>query len=159
MMPTPTYVPLATITLASTDSEIVLSSIAASYRDLIVVINGASTATSLVALRFNSDTTTAYSYVLMLGNGSSSDSASASSQDEARIGVYWSTPNVTVTQVMDYSATNKHKTILSRSNNAANRVSATASRWANTDAVHTVTVVNDVSTFTVGTTISIYGVN
>jgi hypothetical protein len=123
-----------------------------------LVINGASSGTSLVGLRFNSDTGTNYSYVLMLGNGSSTDSASGSSQDEARVGVFWSTPNTLITQIQDYSATDKNKTLLSRSNNSANRVSATATRWASNNAIHTVSVVNDVSAFTSGTTLSLYGI-
>ena len=158
-MPTSTYVALATTTLASASSSVTFSSIPTSgYRDLVLVINGASSGTSMVGLRFNGDTTTAYSYVLMLGTGSTTDSASASSQDEGRIGVFWSTPNVLTSQIQDYSATDKHKTILSRANNTSNRVSATATRWGNTDAIHTVTVVNEVSAFTIGTTLSLYGI-
>ena len=156
--PVSTYVALATTTLGASASSVTFSSIPASYRDLTLVINGASSGTSMVGLRFNGDTTTAYSYVLMLGTGSTTDSASASSQDEGRIGVFWSTPNVLTSQIQDYSATDKHKTILSRANNTSNRVSATATRWGNTDAIHTVAVVNEVSAFTIGTTLSLYGI-
>jgi len=157
-MATPTYVALAEIELASATSSVTLTGFSQDYRDLILVVNGASSGTSLVGLRFNSDTGTNYSYVLMLGNGGSTDSASGSSQDEARVGVFWSTPNTLITQIQDYSATDKNKTLLSRSNNASNRVSATATRWASNSAIHTVSVVNDVSAFTAGTTLSLYGI-
>jgi hypothetical protein len=61
---------------------------------------------------------------------------------------------------MDYSATDKHKTVLSRNNVAGGGVDAFANRWANTAAITSVEV--RVSTggqfFATPTTLSLYGV-
>jgi hypothetical protein len=63
------------------------------------------------------------------------------------------------TQIMDYSATDKHKTTLSRGSGAGINAIAFAGRWANTAAVTTVSVVYPGGgQFTVGSTFSLYGI-
>ena len=154
-MPTPTYIPLATVTLGSSAASVTFSSIPATYRDLILVFNGTMTATDSQFLRFNGDTTDAnYTGVFMRGNGSATSSSST--------GKYISTTsggrlNVMV-QIMDYSATDKHKTFLQRGDTAEAQVVARAMRWANTAAITSVSVVSDASTFASGMTMSLYGV-
>ena len=64
----------------------------------------------------------------------------------------------TIAQVMDYSATDKHKTFLVRSNIPANNVAAHAVRWANTAAITTVAVEAISTTWAVGTTFALYGI-
>jgi hypothetical protein len=66
---------------------------------------------------------------------------------------------VVIINVMDYSATDKHKTILARDagGNAA-QAGAIASRWANSAAVTSATVVNTGGNFNSGSTFSLYGV-
>jgi hypothetical protein len=59
---------------------------------------------------------------------------------------------------MDYSATDKHKTVLTRNNITDNNVTAIASRWANTAAITSVTVLSPSSTITSGSTISLYAI-
>jgi hypothetical protein len=161
-MPTQTYTPLATVTLASTASSVVLSNIPASYRDLIVVYSGNITANStLGAYRFNGDTGSNYTGV-NTSNATSGTRATTSSdfyfQDVAGV-------NRAIIQVMDYSATDKHKTVLARSGNAAAWVQMYANRWANTAAITSMTLLPiDASTFAptstwaVGTTFNLYGV-
>lgn len=163
-MPTPTYVPLSTITLASTDSEIVFSSIPATYRDLIVVTDSLITnpnTTDSLGVRFNGDTSSNYSWVRMVGTGSTTASASGTTNlgYSGVIGPANKTPSVI--QVMDYSATDKHKTIISRSGGgSAAWVTAFATRWANTSAVTSIAIRTDGShSFTIGSTFSLYGVN
>lgn len=165
-MPTPTYTPIATITLASTDSEIVFSSIPATYRDLIVVVNVkmATGAVDWGRIKFNSSSS-GYSWVNMAGTGSTTASESVSSETAGRISTYarWSTTQFTnvITQIMDYSATDKHKTFLSRANDpAVNGVEAEASRWASTDAIHTIQIYqNDLNPMAIGSTFSLYGIS
>ena len=156
-MPTSTYIPLATITLASTDSEIVFSSIPATYRDLIIVAAGTTAADTQVLVRFNSDSGSNYSYVGMEGNGSSASSFS-NTGTEIR-GLFGSaTQHNNILQVMDYSATDKHKTALGRRNIASASVVAIAGRWANTAAVHTVSLIGLTQSWQVGSTFSLYGI-
>jgi hypothetical protein len=61
-------------------------------------------------------------------------------------------------QIMDYSATDKHKTILGRGNADGAYTIATANRWANTSAVTSVTLYAAGDAWASGTTVSIYGI-
>ncbi len=159
-MPTPTYTPLANVTLGSATGSVTFSSIPATYRDLILVTN----ATSLVGgpfafLRFNGDTGSNYNYVFMYGDGSSAVSSVTSSSTQGFIGNTDAAGiNTTITQIMDYSATDKHKSYLARNGRAGGLVIATAGRWANTNAVTSMSVTVSTSTFAIGSTFSLYGV-
>jgi hypothetical protein len=61
---------------------------------------------------------------------------------------------------MDYSATDKHKTVISRFGSAARETQATASRWANTAALTSINFFQESGgvTFSTGSTFSLYGV-
>ena len=163
MAVTPTYVPLGTITLASGVTSATFSSIPAGYRDLIIVVNGGrTTGTAAVEVRFNSDTGANYSWLSMFGNGSSTGSNTQGAFNTF-IPMAWNA-NITtsfdymgIAQVMDYSATDKHKTMLVRNGRASGATEAIAGRWANTAAINTIQII--VGTAIAGTTISIYGVN
>jgi hypothetical protein len=159
-MPTPTYTPLATVTLSSAATSVTFSSIPATYRDLILVIAGETSAGDRdVALRFNSDTGSNYSRVLMFGDGSSTGSNSATVSNFPI--AYNSTSGrfQSETSIMDYSATDKHKTGLSRSNQSNGLVSAWAARWANTSAVNSLQVLlSGTGNFNTGTVFSLFGI-
>jgi hypothetical protein len=160
-MPTPTYTPLANVTLGSTASSVTFSNIPATYRDLILVMNGTSTSGNPFAfLRFNGDSGSNYNYVFMYGDGTPSGAVSASfaNQTTGFIGnLDTGARNTVIAQVLDYSATDKHKPMLAR-NGGGGLVIATAGRWANTSAVTSMSVNTNTSTFTAGFTFSLYGV-
>lgn len=163
-MGTPTYIPLATITLGSSDGQIVFDSIPAGFRDLVIVCNFQNSGTASASrLRINGDTGSSYFGVWMVGQGSSTGSGSESSQTSARIfgasiGPANTFSNVGIIQVMDYSG-DKHKTVLTRYGSAATDVQATASRWANTAAVTSVTVFDILGqTYSAGSTFSLYAI-
>jgi hypothetical protein len=163
-MPTNTYTALATVTLGGTDSEIVFASIPNTYKDLILIINGKASVPGAdsAVMRFNSDTGSNYSNVRMVGTGS----AATSYSDTAAFGYVGVITNSTnpfsiITQIMDYSATDKHKTFLSRSGQDNGWASAFAARWANTAAITSVSVLvptGSTWTYQAGTTFSLYGV-
>jgi len=154
-VPTPTYTALANITLGSSASSVTFSSIPATYRDLVLVVVGTATADATWGLRFNGDTGSNYPYVEMNGDGASTTSTT-STLTFFRIGRTTGTQGTTIIQIMDYSATDKHKTGLSRTGPANEIVRAVASRWANTAAITSI-VTNNV-TFASGTTLSLYGI-
>lgn len=157
-MPTNTYTALATLTLTGTDSEIVFASIPATYRDLVLVVAGTSDSNSGLYLRFNSDTGTNYTTVGMYGNGSSAISFSQS-LSFTNTNFISSSQGVNTVQVMDYSATDKHKTLLARASYAGNQAQAAAARWASTSAITSITLFMDAGrSFATGTTFSLYGV-
>ena len=163
-MPTPTYTPLATVTLGSSASSVTFSSIPTdgTYRDLVLVTKGGGGANVFVSI--NGDTTNSnYSAVQMSGTGSVAVGALPTPDTaQARFLNYYGfmtadLNTVIITQFMDYSATDKHKTYLSRSNNAANGVAALAGRRANTEAITSIAIISDGS-FLTGSTFNLFGI-
>lgn len=153
------YVPLANTTVAVTATSITFSSISQSYRDLVVVITGTSSIAAGLFWIFNTDnTSTNYNNVYMLGDGGSATSGTANSNS-------WSSmrgSNLTQfnVSIMDYSATDKHKTVLLRQNSASDSGAfALAGRWSNTAAINSVQLSLGTSTFSAGTTFALYGVS
>ena len=61
-MPTPTYTPLANVTLGAAASSVTVGSIPATYRDVICVVVAEGSTTLQGRIRLNSDTGSAYSY-------------------------------------------------------------------------------------------------
>jgi hypothetical protein len=94
----------------------------------------------------------------MGGNGSSTFSSSDSTV--GLIGELKSSNRGTIiVSIMDYSATDKHKTFLSRSNDPET-VQSFAGRWGSTAAVNAIKVLNQVThNFNSGTTFSLYGIS
>lgn len=154
---TPTYVALGTVILSGASASVTFSSIPATYRDLIIVMTGSTSNTTNPRVQFNGDTGNG-SYVYMLGTGSST--GSGANTDAALVGgLANGVQQSMIIQVMDYSATDKHKTILSRSNSTSEPVWAFASRWASTAAVNQVRLLNQAGTnFNSGSTFSLFGI-
>lgn len=163
-MATPTYDLLDSVTLSSSASSVTFSSIDQSYRDLILVAEFAGgNGDFYPRLRFNSDSGANYSYVEMRGNGSSANSYNGGSETGAQLnGAYASisNPAMYVVEIMDYSATDKHKTLLSRSNRANQMVNAMVNRWANTSAISNIQLYSsNGNTMASGATLYLYGVS
>jgi hypothetical protein len=164
-MPTPTYTPLATVTLGTAKASVTFSSIPATYRDLVLVCDNLKTtlSTSAVFIRFNG-ASSGYSNVLMRGNGTDAVSSSPAATSDRTFVTYSAEPTASnptncIVQIMDYSATDKHKTVLSRSNNASDATEALAGRYASTSAITSLQVGMDGAlSFAAGSTFSLYGV-
>ena len=161
-MPTPTYTPLATVTLGADAASVTFSSIPATYRDLILILNGQSTAGE-ISFRLNADSGSNYSQVFMRGSSTTQSGASTFNKAFPFINsVGNATRLVGQIQFMDYSATDKHKTNLSRTGYVQNSDSAfsteaTAIRWANTAAITTIAFTSTGS-FASGSTFNLYGI-
>jgi len=147
---------LSTTTL--TTGTTTISTISGSYKNLLVLAKGiyCSTNTDL-RIRLNSDTGSNYSFVLAQGDGSSAFSGSYSGTS-MEVGVLTTGRGNVIAQIMDYSATDKHKIVLARGDQAADRTRMTAGRWANTSAITTVKVMTNANQMASGSTISLYGV-
>ena len=163
-MPTLTYTPLATLTLSASAASVTFSSISQAYRDLVLVVQLKSSAVANVYVRPNSDATTAnYSQVYMGGSGTAAYSASATSNPGFML-TGLSNPDATnlwnaKLDLMDYSATDKHKTALVRADDASEGTLAQASRWASTAAVTSLVITtNTATTWSAGSTFSLYGI-
>ena len=158
-MPTATYTPLATVTLGSSASSVTFSNIPATYRDLILVIQGTVPVASNIGLRFNGDSGSNYSYVYAFGSGSSTGTGSGT--DTVIYGGAFNNTSISQStfQIMDYSATDKHKTVLNRTEETNAATYMWADRWANTAAITTIQVrLSSGGNFNSASTFSLYGV-
>jgi hypothetical protein len=158
-MPIATYSPLANITLSGSASSITFSSIPSGYRDLIIVCDGTAGTTSgnlSINVSFNGDTTSNnYPSLRMAANGV----ATASSSETPFIGTMGNLQSNLIIQIFDYSASDKHKPVLSRQNSTGNNlVSAYALRWTNLSAISSLTLGVQSTQFNAGTTAALYGI-
>lgn len=157
-------VPLQNITLGSTVTSVTFGSIPTSgFRDLRIVASIVYTGSGqgYSALRFNGDTGANYNRVQMNGNGSAAQSNAIANETVAYLHNSSNDTNPTqiTVDIMDYSATDKHKLSLSRGNSASAQVSAIAGRWASTSAITSVTfLANLTGALPTGSTIALYGV-
>jgi hypothetical protein len=169
-MPTQTYRPLATVTLGSSAASVTFSSIPATYRDLIVAATAqdpvSGTTFSNIGLQFNNDTGSNYNWTDMYGDGTSAV-AQVQSNSATILAGYMSSQNNVFSvhnfQFMDYSATDKHKTVLVRSSlgtrspNTTQLAQATTGRWANTAAITSIRIIGGTA-FKAGSTFNLYGI-
>jgi hypothetical protein len=154
------YTALANVTLGSSASTVTFSSISGSYRDLVLIIDsrGASFAPQI---RFNSDSGSNYAWVWMGGDGSGTSSNSASSVAQFNLGNFatWANPTSAIFNIMDYSATDKHKTVLNRIDIPSGGTSGWAMRWANTAAISSIQLFAAAGSYAAGSTLALYGVS
>lgn len=161
-------VALYSTTLAAATSSVTIGGIPTNgYRDLRLVIQGGATSgAENLRMTINGDTTYGnYSWVRMTGNGSSASSSTTPGDDgfggSRRINTqgYFAADlnNVTTVDIIDYSATDKHKTYLSRAGQPA--VDAMAIRWASTSAIASLTFdLAAGATLRAGSTFTLYGI-
>ena len=153
-MPTPTYTLIDSVTLGSSAATVTFSSIPAGG-DAVLVISGTASAAASIKVKLNADaTTTNYNWLLMYGNGSS---AISSSFNDSYIGSINTSQGNSIIQLFDFSATDKHKSYLSRMN-IDTQVRAGAGRWANTSAITSVELFTSAGTFDSGTTFHLYDI-
>jgi hypothetical protein len=163
-MPTSTYTPLATVTIGSPAGSVTFSSIPATYRDLIVTFSGSLSASTRIDLRVGAgslDTGNNYNSVIMWGNGTSASSVNYNNNplmytlfDPTNSGTGIVNASFSI---MDYSATNKHKTFIGRADSSTNLAMAFAGRWASTSALTTIALL-PIANFTTGSVVSLYGI-
>lgn len=156
-----TYDLLDSVTLSSSASSVTFSSITQDYRDLIFVAVSTTSAGGSRFGRVNGDSGTNYSYVMMQTDGSSAGSYKNSTDrlyQDFTTSASTTVPATAIWQFMDYSATDKHKTLLMRDGGADKAVQALAQRWANTSAITSLTFSTNTGNFNAGSQFSIYGV-
>jgi hypothetical protein len=161
-MPTQTYISLAEVTLGSTAASVTFSSISQSYRDLVFVLNGTlSVAEQDVMIILNGNSTNT-DYFRIHGSGTINSTLSAGSGNFRNITNwgYWTNNEnaMLVLQLMDYSATNKHKNFLVRSGRASSGLDMMSTRFASTSAINSVAFATSAGLFAAGTTLSLYGI-
>ena len=154
-MPTPTYTLIDSVTLASSASSVTFSGISATGKgDLVLAVDQISSATEDLLISINSNTTGAdYPSVRMRGSGSA---ASTNTDTNRQIGHATTGRSNNIIQIMDYSATDKHKSILSRNGDNQVGVYAYAMRFASTAAVTSISLAPNAGTFNASSTFHLY---
>ena len=142
-------------TLGSAAASVTFSSIPQGYRDLVLVFGGSTASDDYLGLQFNSDTTSSYSVVRAYNTLSGTFNTTYGLISSGDVSI----DNLQIVQIMDYSATDKHKTFLSRSNNSG-YVAMHAGRWANTSAITLVKIMTGLgANYVAGSTFTLYGSN
>jgi hypothetical protein len=160
---TGTYTLIASNTLSSNAGTVTLSSIPATYTDLILVTNIIGNAAQQIYFQVNGDTASNYSSTLLEGNGTAASSTRALNQGVGYISIVATTattnPNFNaVINFMDYSNTSTYKTIINRANNAATGVDAAVSLWRSTSSINSISITSSTSSFAAGSTFKLYGI-
>ena len=164
-----TYTKIASTTLGSAAASVTLSSIPSTYTDLVLICNPALTANQPLYMRPNSNTSTIYSTTWMLGNGST---ATTSRYNQAALGGagilidnYGGTTGfpsdfsgLAKYEIMNYSNTTTHKTILIRAGTATNWTVASINLFASTTAISSLYLYPYTGNFAAGSTFNLYGI-
>lgn len=155
------YVPLANLTLTSSATSVTFSSISQAYRDLVVVVTAAkSGGNDAVTMQLNGSSSTIYSGVYMRGNGSSAASSTSGENDRFNfsggLGFLNTDGYNAVINIIDYSVTDKHKTVLCRADNAGLGTVATTARFQSTTAITSLSIFS--STAMTSGTFALYGI-
>jgi len=164
-----TYVPIATTTLGSNATNIVLSSIPSTYTDLVLITNLQSNrgnySADPIIVNLNGDSSSSYSSTRMRGDGSSAGTDRNTSNtrwsfDEASTDPS-STSYFTIIKFdfLNYSNTSTYKTVLVRGIGAVTSTHATVGLWRNTSAINSITLAPQIGTnFRTGSSVALYGI-
>ena len=158
-MATATYTLIDSTTLGASASSVTFSGISATGKgDLVLVFDCQGSNSNRINGNLNSDTGTNYSMVSMENDGGTTTvSDSGTGRTYFNAGVCRDTSrSINIVNIMDFAATDKHTSILSRENAPAGRLGARAMRWANTAAVTSVAVSCSNGTFNSGSTFHLY---
>jgi len=158
-------VPLQNITLSSPQSSVTFASIPGTFRDLYIITNTRHVSSNQpfnqLRYRFNSDSGANYNYVRMIGWGTNTESSGGSNNVELTF--TFDAPSTSssfvpiISNIMDY-ATNKHKSIIARLDDAAVSTQAYTARWASTAAITSVTIFAPSDSWVAGSTFALFGV-
>ena len=149
---TATYDLIASSVLGSSAASVTFSSIPSTYRDLIVVVNVDSDAHGHKLAHGGATANDAA--IWAWGDGSTTGSSSATNVNMTS---YYQARQV-IWQIMDYSATDKHKPIIWRASGPADAVVMAAGRWAFTTAVTSITIESADTNYPAGTSFYVYGI-
>lgn len=162
MARTGTYTQIQSYTVTgSSQATVTLSSIPATYTDLVLVINGTTTSgtTENFNFKINGDAAGNYSFAALYGNGTTVSSyRSGANAGNARA----SDPSTTVFNCImnffDYSNTTTYKTIISRGNTPDFRIGAWVSSWRSATAISSLAFNVTAGNIAVGSTFILYGI-
>lgn len=158
-----TYEPIATTTLGSNNTEIEFPTIPSTYTDLFISAKFKNTTSVDMFLRFNNDTNTNYSNTYLYGNGSTGltsryTNASGIILDMGGggFGTDWGTYNI---NIMNYSNSTSHKTIIGRSGFYPVHAGMLAGLWRSTSAISSIKIsASSANAIVSGSTFTLFGI-
>lgn len=167
-MATNTYVALDQTTISSATPSITFNSIPDTYTDLVVICYFSASSSNVVtpSLRFNGDTTSAYSSTSVYGTGSTTTSVRNATTmmylGDYAAGITTHAPDPYILHINSYRNTSTYKSVLCRYNqiNSSNaEVGITAGLWRNQNAISSITILsNGGQNYAVGSTFALYGI-
>jgi hypothetical protein len=162
MAKTATYSLISNTTLGSAQSTVTLSSIPATFTDLLLVSSVAFTsAVADSTFTFNTDTANNYSFTAIYGSGTTATSIRSSNRGHISIYEGPSTTlgeSVSILNILDYANTSTYKTTLSRGNSTGGTGSVVG-LWRSTAAINQIVIANNGSTtFKTGSNFKLYGI-
>lgn len=159
-----TYEAISTTTISSSTATITLSSIPATYTDLVLITTAKASAGADIWIRVNGDSGANYAYAEIDANGTTVSASKAASQSNGLLTDWYGTPttdnsHLCICHLNNYSSTVHFKTMLSRANRAASGVDFVQSKWSSTSAITSLTLrFGGAQTFDAGTVVSLYGI-
>lgn len=158
----PTYDPIASITLSSSQTEVTFSNLPQIYTDLTLVVAGTHTGSGVAGLYISgingdSNSSTYYSRTLLVGSGSAASSTRGTDEESMNLGLIGSVQTNSTFHFMNYSNNYTVKTILARSNDSSGQARAAVGNYFFAERPITSFTLTGV-TFAAGTTFNLYGV-
>lgn len=157
-----TYEKIATLTGTGSSDTLTLTSIPATYTDLVLVLNGSLNTAANVYMRMNNLSTAIYSQTVLSGDGSSASSyRHPAAGFSAFIYMGYADTGITnyIIQFMNYSNTTTKKSAIHRHNNAGGQVSTSAMLWDSTAAISRIDLItSNGATWSSATTANLYGI-
>lgn len=164
----PTFIPgsfdsIATVTGNSSSGVVTFSNIPSTYQHLQLRLSVVSTATYNY-VRFNSDSGSNYSWHQLTGDAASVTAGAGANQNlmyATQQGGNASFPSATIIDILDYSNTNKNKTMRSLSgidSNGGGFIYYRSGAWYNTAAITNITITLDSDTYRTGSIAALYGI-
>ena len=154
-----TYEPIATTTLGSASAGVTFSSIPQTYTDLVIVVDGNTTSGPTDNnMQFNGDTSSNYTITGLYGDGSTAASFRSAATNMEVGGIHWASGRGNrIVNIMNYSNATTYKTILSRVASCT-LIQARVGLWRSTSAITSIYVFVGASTYTAGTSFTLYGI-
>jgi len=158
-----TYEPIATTTLGSAASEIILNSIPNTYTDIVCVLVGThETSSATIRMQVNSDTGTNYGYRAIYGDGSTAQSTSGSSSGRINAAPNWASTYTCMAVIEWFSyAGSTYKSCLINSDtdqSGSGTHYSTVGLWQNTSAITSIRLFPSSGNFATGTKATLYGI-
>jgi len=158
---------IATTTLGSSQSTITFSSIPQDYTHLQIRMFAFGNTSNSGLMRFNSDTATNYSWHALTGNGATASSTNNTTVNFMvgngfNLGPNSTTiPFATIVDILDYTNTNKYKTLRSLDGsdlNGSGQITLLSGNWRSTSAISSISLAPSSGSFTQYSRFDLYGI-